>query len=90
MPSTSQNQDALLNHLKEQIFFLQASSSSYDRGFMSEAKRLAVVIRVLVHDTPKSQSLLSQMDKKGIPFLTQPLPTILAIYLLIVASQSYE
>jgi hypothetical protein len=68
MSTIAQNQDDLLQHLKEQIFFLQASSLSYDRGFISEAKRLAVVIRVLLHDTSQSQSLLSQMNKKGIFF----------------------
>lgn len=59
----------LENHLKEQIGFLEASSSAFDQGMMSEAKRIAVAVRVLVHDTRNSQSLLSQLGEKCIPFL---------------------
>lgn len=74
MSKVSQNLDDLLQHLKEQILFLQSSALSYDKGFTSEAKRLAVVIRVLLHDTPKSQSLLSQINKKGILFFDTASP----------------
>lgn len=55
----------LLNHLHENIGFLKKSSESFDSGFIAEAKRLAVVIRVLVHDTGRSKSLLSQLDYKN-------------------------
>lgn len=58
----------LKNHLAEQIEFLKRSCESYDEGFKSEAKRLAVVIRVLLHDTKKSKSLLKQLNKKDILF----------------------
>lgn len=44
--------------LAEQLAFLDVSCASYDAGMRSEAKRLAVTIRVLVHDTASSQSLL--------------------------------
>jgi hypothetical protein len=50
--------------LLEQLEFLRASAKSYDGGFFGEAKRLAHTIRVLVHDTPKSHSLLGQLGRK--------------------------
>jgi hypothetical protein len=52
-------------HLQEQLQFLEASCNSFDAGFEGEAKRLAVTIRVLVHDTQQSKSLLGQLDLKG-------------------------
>jgi len=64
MSGYTQDNKELLGHLKEQIAFMQESAISYDRGFESEAKRLAVVIRVLVHDTPQSTSLLTLLGRK--------------------------
>jgi len=58
----------LESHLDEQIAFLEASAASYDAGFHGEAKRLAVTIRVLVHDTKHSLSLLGQLDKKALKY----------------------
>jgi hypothetical protein len=63
-----QTYDELIAHLKEQIQFLLRSAKAYDEGFTSEAKRLATVIRVLLHDTSKSTSLLTQLNKKNISF----------------------
>lgn len=63
-----QTEDELKSHLKEQIEFLRRSSQAYDEGFTSEAKRLAVVIRVLLHDTQNSTSLLTFLKKKDILF----------------------
>ena len=57
------------NHLKEQISFLQASADAYDSGFKGEAKHLAVVIRVLLHDTSNSKSLMSLLGIKTMNFL---------------------
>lgn len=53
----------LENHLKEQISFLETSANSFDAGTEEEAKRLALAIRILVHDTSSSHSLLGQMGK---------------------------
>ena len=64
-----QTEKDLINHLKEQIAFMLASSESYDNGFEGEARRLAVIIRILVHDTSQSKSLLGQLGKKNIGFL---------------------
>jgi len=57
------SQNELENHLREQISFLEASANSFDAGMEEEAKRLAVTIRILVHDTSYSYSLLGQMGK---------------------------
>jgi len=50
--------------LTEQITNLEVSAARYDAGWPGEANRLAVVVRVLVHDTSMSRSLLKQMDVK--------------------------
>lgn len=63
-----QTQNELENHLDENIQFLELSSDSYDSGFYGEAKRLALTIRVLLHDTNHSKSLLEQLGKKTILF----------------------
>jgi hypothetical protein len=63
-----QSKRELLGHMEIQIDFLKRSAQSYDKGFEAEAIRLAVAIRILVHDTPKSKSLLRQLNKKNILF----------------------
>ena len=63
-----QSINELKKHLKEQIYFLKRSSESFDNGYESEGKRLAVTLRVLLHDSNKSTSLLSQLNKKDILF----------------------
>jgi hypothetical protein len=54
----------LEDHLKEQLDFLITSCDLYDRGKLSEAKRIAATIRILFHDTKHSRSLLGQLEKK--------------------------
>jgi hypothetical protein len=63
-----QTDNDLRNHLMDQIQFLLRSISLYDSGLINEAKRMAVIIRLLAHDTHKSVSLLSQLDMKNILF----------------------
>lgn len=65
---TKITEEELMKNLKKQVQFLKASSQSFDEGFVDEAIRLAVTIRVLVHDTKSSLSLLSQINKKDITF----------------------
>jgi len=60
-----QTESDLLDHLKEQMAFLRASMASYDNGFEGEAKRLAATIRLLVHDTKQSTSLLNSLGVKN-------------------------
>lgn len=69
LASYRQSNEELRAHLDEQLAFLQASANSYDAGFDGEAKRIAVSIRVLMHDTRNSTSLLGQLDMKGGMFL---------------------
>lgn len=54
----------LLELLAENQAFLRRSSEAFDEGFESEAKRLAVVLRLLLHDTSRSHSLLYQLGIK--------------------------
>jgi hypothetical protein len=54
----------LHTHVKEQVDFLRVSTSAYDHGNEAEAKRLALAIRVLVHDSGNSRSLLQTLDVK--------------------------
>ncbi len=76
MSNLKQSREDLFDHLQDQMHFLQASCSSYDEGSINESKRLAVVIRVLVHDTSKSKSLLNQLDMKSLQYLDTSLPII--------------
>lgn len=62
----TQTDQELRDHLYEQLRFLRVSAASYDSGFEGEAKRLATTVRVLVHDTKKSKSLLHQLNLKHI------------------------
>lgn len=64
MAKTEQTKAELLEHLRDSLGFLEASSVSFDAGFTGEAKRLATTVRVLVHDTDKSKSLLGLLKFK--------------------------
>lgn len=48
----------------EQLGFLRSSAAAYDTGTEAEAKRLALGIRILLHDTGRSRSLLTQLGLK--------------------------
>jgi SEC-C motif len=63
-----QSRADLEQHLAEQLGYLRNSAALYDEGHAHEAKRLAVPIRVLVHDTRTSRSLLGQLGLKGVAF----------------------
>lgn len=56
--------EELMSQLQEQINFLVSSSKSFDKGNEAEAKRLATHLRILLHDTNYSSSLLGQLKKK--------------------------
>jgi hypothetical protein len=55
---------SLLENLAESMQFLIASAISFDNGYEAEAKRLAVTLRVLLHDTDHSSSLLGLLEVK--------------------------
>jgi len=63
-----------LEHLRKQIKFISKSSREYDSGDIDEARRIAGHIRALVHDTPKSHSILGQLGGKDIPFCDTAIP----------------
>lgn len=64
MAKIQQTQAELEAHLKEQLHFLEVSAESFDKGDTSEAKRMAVSLRSLLHDTSQSQSLLKLLGIK--------------------------
>lgn len=61
-------------HLKDHLGFLQSSAEEFDGGQTSEAKRLAVSLRVLFHGTAQSHSLLSQLDRLNGKFISTSIP----------------
>lgn len=69
MTNIARTLDELNSLLEEQLEFLKLSCTSFDNGFAGEIKRLAVSVRVLVHDTNASTSLLTLANKKAISFL---------------------
>ncbi|QDP44149.1 hypothetical protein SEA_JUJU_33 [Gordonia phage JuJu] len=58
------SQRNLMNHLVRQLGFLERSSEAFDDGQVDEALRLSTTIRILVHDTKASRSLLGQLGVK--------------------------
>lgn len=60
-----QGDPELMQHLYEQMTFLRRSAEQYDAGDFSEAKRLAATLRLLLHDTKKSKSLLTHLGLKN-------------------------
>jgi len=76
MTNHSQSTEELDAHLGEHLQFLRASADAYDAGFDGEAKRIAVSIRVLVHDTGRSKSLLGQLERKNQTFVDSAFPLV--------------
>jgi hypothetical protein len=60
--------------LEKQIGFLDRSCKAYDHGYVDESIRIATVIRVLIHDTPKSTSLLRHLSATHIDLLSTAEP----------------
>lgn len=69
-----QSKEELQSHLEEQIRFIESSANSFDSGFTGEAKRLAVSLRLLLHDTSNCKSLLTQLEIKNAPFIDTSVP----------------
>ena len=53
--------DDLREQVAEQIAFLRSSARAFDNGYGPEAKRLALAIRVLVHQSESCHALLKQL-----------------------------
>ena len=54
----------LTPQLEEQLGFLLSSMDAFDAGAKGEAKRMAVALRILLHDRRQSASLLGQVGLK--------------------------
>jgi len=52
--------------LSKQLSFLRRSCESYDAGYQDESVRIATCIRVLIHDTKSSTSLLKHLGALNI------------------------
>lgn len=61
MTRVSRNPNELEAHLKKQVGFLRNSCALYDSGQASEAERIALTLRVLLHHQGSSRSLLVQL-----------------------------
>ena len=53
------NHSEFLEHWQDQFDFIEDSIELFDKGNEKEAKRIATHLRVLFHQTDKSQSLLN-------------------------------
>jgi hypothetical protein len=63
-----QSEDELIGKLKEQVTLIRNSADLYDNGDEVEAINLAIRLRVLLHDSNRSKSLLGQLHRKQIDF----------------------
>jgi hypothetical protein len=54
----------LVEILREQIGFLEVSCNAFDAEFEAEGKRIAATLRLLLHDTDRSISLLTLLGVK--------------------------
>lgn len=61
-------------HLQRQLDFLQRSGAAYDAGCRDETYRIATAIRVLIHNTEHSISLLHHLDAESVPLLSTTEP----------------
>jgi hypothetical protein len=68
MPAPTPQQ--LKEQLRRQIGFLHRSCMLFDAGYHDEAIRIAAVVRILAHDTPKTVSLLTRLEATWICLLS--------------------
>ena len=57
-------------HLLKQLGFLERSCDAFDAGHIDEAIRIATVIRVIIHQTKNSTSLLEHLHAASINLLS--------------------
>lgn len=50
--------------LKKQLDFIRTSCKEYDAGNVNEAVRIATALRVIIHDTKRSTSILKNLNIK--------------------------
>lgn len=59
------NEEQLKEHFNTQLRFIEKSLKEYDIGHEEEAQRIATNLRILLHDTQNSASLLKLLDLKS-------------------------
>lgn len=69
MAKTPLSREALEQHLQDQLHFLEQSADAFDKGFTAEYRRMALSIRVLVHETRSSHALLAQLGLLNTDFI---------------------
>jgi hypothetical protein len=65
-----QDRSHFLAQMRRQFSFMERSCHAYDSGGLDEAIRLATSVRVIVHNTKNSTSLLSHLGASKIRFLS--------------------
>ena len=73
-PMKKQTPADLRRSLDDQMKILRVHCSSFDSGVEVIAKHIAVVLRVLFHDTGRSRSLLSQLGQRSGRFFDTSTP----------------
>ena len=63
---TPQGRDELLEHLRTQVRFIRKSALAFDDGDHAEAQRIALALRVLLHEKGMSRSLLLQLGLRDV------------------------
>jgi hypothetical protein len=58
------NQQELLEHWNDQLGFIQSSAQQFDSGIENEARRIATSLRIMLHETSSSHSLIKQTGLK--------------------------
>jgi hypothetical protein len=64
MGNIKQTEEELKKQLEDQLLLLKILAESYDSGDVVVAKSIATTVRLLVHDTKLSHSLLEQLNLK--------------------------
>jgi hypothetical protein len=68
MSKIHQTKDELERQLSDQLELLKELAGLYDSGKTVAAKAISTTVRVLVHDTTNSTSLLTQLGRKNVDF----------------------
>lgn len=76
MSKVVKSEDEVKNELDSQLQLLRVLTDQYDKGDVIVGKSIATSIRVLVHDTDKSHSLLGQLGLKERKFLDSSSPVV--------------
>ena len=69
-PRTRRSESDIRELYEDQLQFLKASAAQYDAGQLTSYRRMATALRVLLHETGTSRSLISQMSLETRQFLT--------------------